>query len=356
MKKYILMMLVVLAAGFASCSNDDIPMEENVTKKVFETTFIVDPSGVVEPYRFEWEAGELSIVPDGAQLRLRILIYDSNGEIVGNILTKKQSNYQSTWSEKTDLEAGTYTAFVISDVINTNDPDVEEYWKLENYGRLNDAKLTKTPRFLGYQKEILGICIQQFSVESINSSISFDLKPAGAACYYILLNSESYPVDLWFNSNMEIQSIFWDASYNLKSEKELSDICEYNLGGAGLPAEYVHSSFVYLLPTKNQHFRFWAETEENQGFVGNDMTIADIKAGEQYFFYCDFSSLFDNYGFTEYYNVTGKTFDEWFDEWLAELTKVYQNSRSMNIPNKMTAPMPMNSVHNSVYIKNLIKK
>ena len=36
MKKYILMMLVVLAAGFASCSNDDIPMEENLRKDVGE--------------------------------------------------------------------------------------------------------------------------------------------------------------------------------------------------------------------------------------------------------------------------------------------------------------------------------
>ena len=68
MKKYILMMLVVLAAGFASCSNDDIPMEEKVTKKVFDTTFIVDPSCVVEPYRFEAWAGQLSTVPENAQL------------------------------------------------------------------------------------------------------------------------------------------------------------------------------------------------------------------------------------------------------------------------------------------------
>lgn len=350
------MTLVVLAAGFTSCSNDDIPMEEKIIKKVFDTTFIVDPSGVVEPYRFEWTAGELSIVPDGAQLRLRILIYDSNGEIVGNILTQKQSNYQSTWSVKTELEAGTYTAFVISDVINTNNPNVEEYWKLENYGRLNDAKLTKTPRYLGYQKEILGICIQQFSVESLNSSISFDLKPAGAACYYYLENWESYPIDLWFCSNMKIQSIFWDASYNLKIEKELSDNSEYELGGVELPIESVHSSFVYLLPSKNQHFRFWGETDDTQGFVGNDMSIAEIKAGEQYFFYCYFSSLFNNYAFTEYYNVTGKTFDEWYEEWLMESSKVYQNSRLKNISNEIATPMLMNRMHNAVYIKDFIKK
>ena len=190
MKKYIYMMLVVLTAGLASCSNDDISMEENVTKKIFETTFIVDPSGVVEPYRFESYAGELSIIPSEAQLRLRVLIYNSDGELV-DMVTHKQANYQSSWSVKTQLEAGEYNALAISDVINTNDPEVQEYWILKDYEIISKAKLEKETNFFGYQKEILGICHVPFSVTS-TSDVLIDLKPAGAACYFTVLEFDAF--------------------------------------------------------------------------------------------------------------------------------------------------------------------
>jgi len=191
MKKYILMMLVVLAAGFTSCSNDDIPFEEKVTYKTFETTFVVNPSGVVKPYRFESYPGELTALSSDAQLRLRILIYNSDGILV-DILTNKQSNYQSVWSAKKLLEAGKYTALVISDVVNTNNPDVEEYWHLEDYEKINDAKLIREFNYLGYQKEILGICSVPFSVVSSASDVSLNLKPVGAACYFQIKNLEKY--------------------------------------------------------------------------------------------------------------------------------------------------------------------
>ena len=345
------MTLVVLAAGFTSCSNDDIPMEEKITKKVFDTTFIVDPSGVVEPYHFEEYPGHLSIIPEGAQLRLRILIYDSNGEIVGNILTQKQSNYQSTWSVKTELEAGTYTALVISDVINTNDPDVEEYWTLENYGKINDVKLKKNLDYYGYQKEILGMCHLQFSPESSNSSISLDLKPAGAACYWGVINDSSSYNHFWFTTDMQINSVFWDSSFKLQYDREISNyVNAFAFGGAWFYDYGFNMHFSYILPSRNQWFAFYCDTEEFS-FVGDEaMSIEEIKAGEQYFFLCYYyPELLGSNGFTEYFDVTGKTYDEWYEE-------LGQSSRAMNIPNKVSVPLSMSSINKAVYIKDLIKK
>lgn len=352
MKKYIIMMLVVLTAGFTSCSNDDIPVEQDVTYKTFETTFTIDPSGVIEPFRFESYQGHLSKVPDGAQLRLRLLIYDSNGEIV-DLLTNKQSNYQSTWSVKTELQAGSYTALVVSDVINTNNPDVQEYWTLKDYNKINDVKLMKNLDWLGYQKEILGVGHLQFGVQGSNSTVSLDLRPAGAACYFYSENEGDYPITFWNMTNMEFKSVFWDSSYNLKVEKEISDSYKYALGGIELSVGTYAMSFVYLLPSQNQYFAYYCETEDDFFRAGDEMCISDIKAGEQYFFMCFYLSGYNGYQVVNGYdNVTGSTFDEWLSGdsrgRSVEIAKVYNN-------HEMYESVFMKKMRNAVLIKDLIK-
>ena len=371
MKKYILMMLVVLVAGFTSCSNDDIPMEEKVTKKVFDTTFIVDPSGVVEGYDFEAHPGELSIIPEGAALRIRLLIYDSDGEIV-EMITRTQYNYQSPWSINTELEAGDYTVLAISDVRNINDPDVDEYWTLGDYGKINEATLTKNIMWLGYQKEILGMTHLQFIVDSSNS-ISINLKPAGAACYFTIADLERYSnvVSYLLLTDHRVNYVFWDSSFNLKVNKEIApgpgsgiiDGFNTEVGGVvgldeidfGNTTGNAFTAFFYLLPSQKQYFQFVAETT---GYVdiGLPMYQPEIKAGEQYYFLCELGSEYNNYAQTRSYNVTGKTFEEWYDEWSWDNLKVYKNSRVMNINNEIPKSVFKQKTNNVVYIKDLIKK
>lgn len=369
MKKYIYMMLVVLTAGFASCSNDDIPMEEDVTMKTFDVTFVIDPSDVVEGYKFEWDAGELQVVPDDAQLRLRILIYDSNGEIV-DLLTHKQSNYQSTWSIKTELEAGTYTALVISDVINTNNPDVEEYWTLENYEKIKDARLSKNQKWLGYQKEILGMNSMLFSVENSNTSISINVNPIGAACYLLIRNLEAYSgiingYDLVTNHN--VTYAFWDSSFELKIEKDIAsnngddvwDRFNTSVGGCinlkdyefGEGTGYNFHAFFYLLPSQKQNFAFVADEELE---MGSEMFLSEIKNGEQYVFYCELGFQYDGFASNRCYDVTGRTFDEWYEEWYREWIGFIPMGKT--VYHEMSKPMFMQKMNNSVYIKDLIKK
>lgn len=364
------MMLVVLTAGLASCSNDDIPMEEKVTMKTFDVTFVIDPSNVVEGYKFEWNAGELQVVPDDAQLRLRILLYNSNGELV-EMLTHKQSNYQSVWTEKAQLEAGTYTALVISDVINTNNQDVKEYWTLEEYEKIKDARLFKNQKWLGYQKEILGMNNMQFSVKGSNSSISIDVNPIGAACYMFIRNLEEYPgiidgYDLVTNHN--VKYAFWDSSFKLKTEKDIApsngesvwDRFNTSVGGCiGLKdhdfvegKHYSFSAFFYLLPSQKQNFAFVADGTLE---MGQQIFLSEIEAGEQYVFYCDLGLQHNNFASNLCYDVTGQTFDEWYKKWYRDWIG-YIPMGTTNGNYKISESMFLQKSNNVIYIKNLIKK
>jgi len=368
MKKYILMMLVVLAAGFTSCSNDDIPFEEKVTYKTFETTFVVNPSGVVKPYRFESYPGELTALSSDAQLRLRILIYNSDGILV-DILTNKQSNYQSVWSAKKLLEAGKYTALVISDVVNTNNPDVEEYWHLEDYEKINDAKLIREFNYLGYQKEILGICSVPFSVVSSASDVSLNLKPVGAACYFQIKNLEKYTnvKSYALFTDHKINYGFWNSSFKMDFDRDISSgstlwegfndqvggvigLDEIDFEGTGND----FTAFFYVIPSEKQYFVFVAETTDVFE-IGTQMYIPEVKEGEQYFFICELGVQYGNYARTSCYDVTGISYDEFY-KWYWEDLKQYNISRTMNTHDGVFSSLSMQKKDNAVYIKNLINK
>ena len=355
MKKYILMMLVVLAAGFTSCSNDDIPLEEKVTYKTFETTFVVDPSGVVEPYRFESYPGHLTVVPSDAQLRIRILIYNSNGDLK-DVLENKQSNYQSLWSAKKNLEAGTYMAFAISDVVNTNNPDVTEYWNLKDYDKISSAKLIKESYWLGYEKEILGISNFQFSVGSSNSTHSVNLKPAGAACYFSIYGLKKYTdvINYSLLTDHKVNYLFWDSSFELKPNKEVvsgAGIDGFNemVGGVDISPDISEDSFTaffYIFPSKKQYFNYCAFLNDGRAvLLGEQVYVDEIKAGEQFYFTIHLGSNYNNNGYSQGWDVSGQTYEEW--------KKWNQNSRSSISVNSIN--LPVRTSYNMAYIKDLLK-
>ena len=345
------MMLVVLAAGFTSCSNDDIPLEEKVTYKTFETTFVVDPSGVVEPYRFESYPGHLTVVPSDAQLRIRILIYNLNGDLK-DVLENKQSNYQSLWSAKKNLEAGTYLAFAISDVINTNNPDVTEYWNLKDYDKISSAKLIKESYWLGYEKEILGISNFQFSVGSSSSTHSVNLKPAGAACYFSIYGLKKYTnvVNYSLLTDHKVNYLFWDSSFELKPNKEVvsgEGIDGFNemVGGVDISpdiSEDRFTAFFYIFPSKKQYFNYCAFLDDGGAvLLGKQVYVDEIKAGEQYYFTIQLGSNYNNNGYSQGWNVSGLTYEEW-EKW---------NQDSRNSISSNSIYMPMRISNNMVYLQ-----
>ena len=85
MKKYILLVCVFVAA-LTSCTNDDITIS-------YATNFKINPATVIAPFTWEWEAGDLESFDTDYQLRVRLLVYNSDG-----ILEKEDMQYFSNYS------------------------------------------------------------------------------------------------------------------------------------------------------------------------------------------------------------------------------------------------------------------
>ena len=71
MKKYIYVLLAFMAI-FTSCSNDDITIRT-------ATNFKINPSTVIAPFTWEYESGDLESFNTDYRLRIRLLIYNSDG-------------------------------------------------------------------------------------------------------------------------------------------------------------------------------------------------------------------------------------------------------------------------------------
>ena len=108
MKKYISMAMVAIAAfTFSGCSNEDIQIDKSLTIKV-------SPSGVVAPFTYEVNKGELTAVPDQCTLRLRLLIYNETGKMVFS-KTESLKSYTGNLEATPNLPNGKYTLLCISD-------------------------------------------------------------------------------------------------------------------------------------------------------------------------------------------------------------------------------------------------
>ena len=104
----------------------------------------------------------------------------------------------------------------------------------------------------------------------------------------------------------------------------------------------------FLLPSQNQHFAYYCETDDDYYMADQGSYIADIKAGEQYLFICSYDSGTHGYSTaTRYWNVTCLTFDEWYQN---------PNSRRISVHHEMSELLFMQNTNNAVYIKDLIKK
>jgi len=292
MKKYILLIVSAIVFAFTSCtSSEDIEINDIQSK--YQVAFKINPATVVEPFTWQIEEGELSTIPNGAKLRIKVLIYDANGEIRWDE-TSELSNYNSLMSFNAELEKGNYTCIAISDVIIPSE-DIE-FWVLTGEAKLNQAKIQPTGWY-GHKYNILGVENQNISVDGTNDEIKIDIKPAGAVLYtlyggvdiyedvqrYILLGTQHVSMAM-FDSNgslmpkLENHNNEYDSSINFYYPEMAND------KGNGY-------SVSYLLPQSNLRLRFAAETESELLWAsGQNAHLPSIKAGEEYYIMMDFSN------------------------------------------------------------------
>ena len=124
MKKYILMLFAVVAA-FTSCTNDDIAIN-------YATNFKINPATVIKPFTFENEKGELEGIPSSYNLRIRLLIYTAEGQLVKE---EKElfTSYASTMGVSTHLPVGDYIAISCGNIVAVSEtPEDAVIAMLEN--------------------------------------------------------------------------------------------------------------------------------------------------------------------------------------------------------------------------------
>lgn len=295
MKKYILLMFVVLTAGFTSCSNDDISVEKNI---VCKTIFKINPSTVIKPFTFEYNPGELQIFDENYELRVRLLLFGQDGAYVDGDI-QYLPNYNVTMTCNKQLEEGSYIAVVITDLkkksSSTEAGLANEYWTLNSdFENLSELKI-QNAGYTGGKNKILGISYNNFQINSGDmNEVKIDVQPAGA----IIAVKYDYPhyfydvkqIQLGTNKLVNEYIFNTDGSYSViedvNSYYDDKRICVHHVDTyEGEACNHHYYNYYYVLPSKYNLKWLWSDTEEDfedlYEFHSNPMTL-DIKAGDEW--------------------------------------------------------------------------
>lgn len=273
MKKYILPALTVIAAIlFSACSNDDITINRKFT-------ISVDASGIPAAFS-NVDAGEavnsISSVTDGFRLRVRVLVYNSEGKAVVNQQQYRDSYLDAGTLFSTELESGTYTFVAITDVVPPSSSSIKSIWTFTDENDINKALLTYNADSNTAKYAILGVQSQQVVITDETQNVILQPKPVGALVrvlftglstaaknnYYLFALRTNYtPKTVSFNEgnvsttseasefNSQGQITRNGIDYVIDSTKETSDamIGSYLFF---LPCE-INCRFAYVLPNKS---------------------------------------------------------------------------------------------------------
>lgn len=308
MKKSISILAIALVAILFSCSNDDIKISRTVN-------FTLNPSTVVEPFVEKYayiltnvlgsNKGELESFNTNYKLRVRLYVYDKNGELI-KAASGDFSNYDVKLKESAFLPVGSYTAIAVSDIYRPSDGF--EYWALSGQSQLATLKIVDTGYF-GDSRTILGVTKQTFIVNDTGLDVNIDIKPAGALCLVLYTNIFTFSdvTEYELSVNKFQNSIAFDSNgdYSISTENHNGKF-DWRISSVELAEidKAVYSSarrWATQLPMNNVGvcFSYWTENSTESMQLGKGSTY-DIKAGNGYFnwLYLD-SSEFE----TEYLTV-----------------------------------------------------
>ena len=269
MKKYMIMCMAVVALLFASCKNEDISISR-------EVSFEVNPYTVIRDFTFDpmdW----MNELPSDGKLRVRLLAYDSNGDLVQS-KEQQLNRYDEKMNVSLQLDNGAYTAIVITDVVRNNN-NVPEYWTLDGENKLSSMKVFNA----GYisRLNMLGIAKLQFVVEAGSSNnYSIDVKPAGTVMVSIVKGIHQYDdlgiqyYELVTNKTCESCSFDNEGAWNSNVATAI-DIRMSVL----YPEDWYNTGYFYdfELPLGKTSLKWQAE-----GIDITDVFSVDMKAGEEY--------------------------------------------------------------------------
>jgi len=294
MRKYILALLVFIA-GLTSCTNDDITIS-------YATNFKINPLTVISPFTFEVTAGQLESFGSDYKLRIRLLIYNSEGTLVKED-TQYFTNYATVMSSSQDLPNGEYISLVVTDVVKYVDNTVTfEYWNLSDHNKLGETKI-EDAGYIGLQNKILGISKTNFTVSNAsNDDITINVQPAGALIfvYYANIRTYSNVVTYGLKEAKTGESCIFDNQGNYSVSVENNNgsfdwwLDRMDLADFEKNIQNVYS-FVFVLPMSNLNLKFEAITDNNEKVNLSDVITINPKAGEEYLFQIDLAKADNNY-------------------------------------------------------------
>ncbi len=333
MKKYLAIFAVLFTVILSSCSNDDIPVSQS-------TTFRINPASVVQTFTYEINPGDLEGISSGDELRVRLLIYNSEG-----VLTKSEtqflSSYASLMTSTIDLGIGDYTAVVVTDVVERSGDEISfACWELSDENSISTAKITDLG-YIGGKSKILGLGSTEFSVSGSSRDITINPMPVGAVFCVMFRNIHQYSdiesLTLETNRSSDYLILNNDGGYDIAVQNNNN---KYDWRTAYInPSDYPNSTNIYgyyfVFPINNNSFRFRIDIDGSDPMYTDAMPF-NITAGSEYYFELDLCDPdFDNgisYGGLEVVSGNGRSNSEQ-EKLFDEANATYANNRSFYISN-----------------------
>lgn len=177
MMKKVFFLCMIAGFIFTSCNNDDVPVLDGVTVRV-------DPSTILEPFSYQINVGDLDGVDGTQSLRIRLLVYDENGNLYESE-EQNVPNYLASANFNVAVPGNGYgyTFVAISDVVDSDPESVAEYWQISEEQSLQTLRITYTSAYTYGEQEILGVSSANFNGDR---NITMELQAAGALiCTYV---------------------------------------------------------------------------------------------------------------------------------------------------------------------------
>ncbi len=170
MKKYMIMCMALMAIMLSSCKNEDISISR-------EVRFEVTPLEVINKWiPYVLNESSLAELPSDEQLRINLLVYDRNGNLIASN-TRRLKDYYENMVATLELANDEYTVVAISDVVeNGND----FCWTIKGKEKLSTLMIERISTVITNEEAIVGIGSAKIMVDADHSTHHVEMNPAGA--------------------------------------------------------------------------------------------------------------------------------------------------------------------------------
>lgn len=299
MKKILYSLIAVLAMVMSSCSNDDIEITRAISVKV-------NPSGVIAPFTYEINDGELESFSTKYKLRVHTFAYNEKGLLVAQDI-QYLKNYASIANCNLNLEKGTYTLVAVTDVAEIDGNNVKtEFWKFSDAEKISTTKITDAG-LLGGKYKILGLDIKSITIGDNNNECNLNPKSVGALCLVQWFNVHTFPsvekYTLAMSKSCDFLQLNESNGYEI-SEKNENGAFNWRLSYIE-PSNYTSNNlyeYYFMLPMKNINFKYTYVENGSTNTLFDPQTVS-FEAGGEYWFALDLCDEDKNNNITRAYGV-----------------------------------------------------